>query len=509
MKITINRSNLAKPAGDLLIVVATKEQVLSFKNKPSKNNNKTPVDFSCKEVVSTLGLYKDFELQEFEGKEGQTIHFSSKEIGIPHLVFIGWQSQKDLFSQIDAYRKFGSIIFSTAKKYGAKNVILSLDKLSLKNSSHLTAFIEGIELTNYSYDKYKSSEKGSKKNYSGIDNLILLTKETLQINLHNDVKAITDATLLARDLINLSPRDCTPSHLVKVAREVARDTKLAVRVYDKDDLAKMGANLLLSVAQGSDEPPYLINLNYKPKKPSSKIVALVGKGITFDSGGLSIKSGTGMEDMKMDMSGAAAVIAAMKAIAILKPSVEVRAYIPTTENMINGKATRPGDVIKGLSGKTVEILNTDAEGRLILADALHLAEKEGAKIIVDIATLTGAIVVALGSGCAGLFSNNDRLAQQLTTAADQSGEKIWRMPLVDEYKQYIKSRVADIKNIGNASKGGGSITAALFLNEFIDKAAWAHLDIAAVAFQDSDKYCNKAGGVGFGVRTLVKLVRSL
>ena len=271
----------------------------------------------------------------------------------------------------------------------------------------------------------------------------------------------------------------------------------------------MGANSLLAVSYGSDQPPYLIRMTLKPKKKSSKVIALVGKGITFDSGGLSIKPASGMEDMKIDMAGAAAVLGAMQALSELNPKVEVRAYIPTTENMTGGSATRPGEVAKAMSGKTIEILNTDAEGRLILADALCLAEKDGCDVIVDLATLTGACMVALGNDYAGLFSDDDKLVAALEVAATEAGERLWRLPLAKEYKKLIESSVADIKNTGG--RYGGAITAALFLQEFITnkKTRWAHLDIAGPAATESEQGYIKRGGVGFGVRTLVNLVRGI
>ncbi len=265
---------------------------------------------------------------------------------------------------------------------------------------------------------------------------------------------------------------------------------------------------MLAVSQGSHEPAYIAKLTYKPKKPSKKILALVGKGVTFDSGGLSLKTASGMETMKGDMSGAGAVLGAMQAISHLKPDIEVRGYIVTVENMPSGSATRPGDVVRAMNGKTIEILNTDAEGRLILADCLHLAEKEGATAIVDIATLTGAIVVALGSQCAGLFSDNRELANMIMKAGDASGERFWRMPLIKEHIQIAKSKIADYKNMGVAGSGG-SIFAAVFLSLFVKHTPWAHLDIAGVFLSDRDKGHLRIGGVGFGVRTLARLAKAM
>jgi leucyl aminopeptidase len=263
---------------------------------------------------------------------------------------------------------------------------------------------------------------------------------------------------------------------------------------------------MMSVFRGSNETPYLLTLTYKPKR-AKKVVALVGKGVTFDSGGLSIKSGSGMIDMKMDMAGAAAVLATMQAISKILPDVEVHAYVPATENMINQSATRPGDVVRSLNGKTIEILNTDAEGRLILGDTLVLAERRNPDVIIDLATLTGAVISAIGSDYAGLFSTSDSVASGLSEAAALGGERVWRLPLAPEYRERIKSSIADLKNIGGSE--AGSITAALFLREFVEQTAWAHLDIAGTAFTTSDKLATPKGGTGFGVRTLVRYIQGL
>ncbi|HET9443343.1 MAG TPA: leucyl aminopeptidase, partial [Acidimicrobiales bacterium] len=318
-------------------------------------------------------------------------------------------------------------------------------------------------------------------------------------------EAVAEAVALARDLVNEPAGVVTPRHLEEVAREIAADHGLAIRVYDEDDVVAEGLGGLAGVAAGSDEPPRLIRLTYDPPAGATATVAIVGKGITFDSGGLSIKSSEGMMTMKCDMSGAAAVIAAMAAVAEAGVAVRVIGFAACTENLPSGRAVKPGDVLRIRNGKTVEVLNTDAEGRLVLADALSLAVEEEPDAIIDLATLTGACVVSLGPDIAGLMTNDDGLATQVEAAAGRAGEPVWRLPLPARYRKHIDSEVADIKNIGMPGKAG-TLSAGLFLKEFVGDVPWVHLDIAGPAFRDeADCYLPK-GGTGFGVRTLVELL---
>lgn len=303
--------------------------------------------------------------------------------------------------------------------------------------------------------------------------------------------------------------DCTPSHFLECARSIAKSEGIQLKVLEEKELQKMGAHGILSVSNGSAEKPLLITLRYSPKKAkNNKIIGLVGKGVTFDTGGICLKPSSGLEEMKHDMAGAASVLAAIKTISALKPNLEVRAYIPVTENVIDGRSTKPGDIIKTLNGKTVEIINTDAEGRLILADALTVAEREGCDEIIDLATLTGAAVVALGTDCAALYSSDSNLAQNLLKSASASREYLWELPLIEEYKDQLKSKIADLKNIGDKSRGAGSISGALFLQEFISKARWAHIDIAGPALRTAIGDEGEPGASGYGVRTLVNYVLS-
>jgi leucyl aminopeptidase len=308
----------------------------------------------------------------------------------------------------------------------------------------------------------------------------------------------------ARDLVNEPANTLTPSSLANYARNMASEAGLDCEVLDEAAMRELGMGSLLGVAQGSDNAPALIVLRYTPATPvSDDHLALVGKGVTFDSGGISIKPADGMEKMKYDMGGGASVIGAMRAIAQLKPNVRVTAFIPAVENMLSGRAQRPGDVVKSMNGKTVEVINTDAEGRLILIDAITYAIRNGATHIVDAATLTGAIVVALGHLHIGSFSNNDDLHGRLAAAGRAAGDRIWRMPLDEDYKDYLKSAFADLPNVGG--RWGGAITAAKFLEEFVEGKPWVHLDIAGTAWLDDAKPHMAKGPTGLPVRTFVNL----
>jgi leucyl aminopeptidase len=359
------------------------------------------------------------------------------------------------------------------------------------------AALEGVLLGSYKFTEFKSDPKPSK-----IQSILVFGAAEDELE---RAATAAEATMLARDLINTPASALTPDALARRAREVADVSGLTCTVWDEDELRERGFGGVLGVAQGSAQPPRFIQLHYRPESPTGK-VALVGKGITYDSGGLSLKDAKSMETMKTDMSGAAAVIAAMGAIGRIGPSVEVLGLVPATENMPGGAAIKPGDVITHYGGKTVEVLNTDAEGRLVLADALAFASEQEPQAIVDVATLTGAIMVALGTRATGLFCNDDAMAQRLTEAGAAEGERLWRMPLFDDYAADIESDVADLKNISGA-RWGGAIVAAVFLQQFVGKGiAWAHLDIAGAARSDGGTGEITKGGTGTAARTLVSWV---
>lgn len=320
-------------------------------------------------------------------------------------------------------------------------------------------------------------------------------------------EAVASGVVLARDLVNEPGGSLTPPKFANRVRRMARDRGLAVKVMDETAIRRARLGGLLGVNRGSTQPARFVELTWTPKGRPRGTLALVGKGLTFDAGGLSIKSGQGMMDMKMDMGGAAAVVGAMSVMPDVAPRCRVRAYLPMTDNMLGGDATRPGDVLTIRNGKTIEVLNTDAEGRLVLADALSLASEGKPDAVIDLATLTGACMVALGPRIAGLMGRGDAFLEQVEAASSRTGERVWRLPLPDDYRRMVDSPVADMKNIGGPY--GGAITAGLILGEFVAEGIdWAHLDIAGPAFTDSDDAEVVRGGTGFGVRLLVDLASS-
>ncbi|PSK99737.1 leucyl aminopeptidase [Haloactinopolyspora alba] len=364
------------------------------------------------------------------------------------------------------------------------------------------AVAEGILLGSYSFDQYKSGEPTP-----GVATATVVGPGVKAKSVKEAVaraEAVAAAVNRARDWVNAPPRDLTPKVFADNASKLAKSSKLGVEVLDEKALAKGGYGGLIGVGQGSSNPPRLVRLTYRPAR-AKKHVVLVGKGITFDSGGLSLKPADAMPEMKSDMGGAAAVVAAVHAIAELGPKVSVTAYAAMAENMPSGTAQRPSDVITIYGGKTVEVLNTDAEGRLVLADALARAAEDEPDLIIDVATLTGAVVVALGKRVSGIMSNDDDVRAGVHDASLRAGEQMWPLPLPSELREKLDSPVADIANIGD--RNGGSLQAGLFLNEFVDQGTnWAHLDIAGPAFSDKAFGYTHKGGTGAAVRTLVRVV---
>jgi leucyl aminopeptidase len=375
----------------------------------------------------------------------------------------------------------------------------------IKTGEAVQAMTEGAVLGLYAFRRHITKKEN---NFGEIKQFTIVGGEKRQLE-----KAIEKGQLMAeaanwaRDMVNEPSNFMTPKAMAEAARQLAAKYGLKVEVFEREKMKELGMGGLLGVSQGSQQPPRFIILSYQGR-PSEEIdLALVGKGITFDSGGIDIKPSEGMEEMKGDMAGGASVMATLIALARLKPKTNVTALVPATENMPSGTAMKPGDIITAMNGKTIEVLNTDAEGRLILADALSYARKIGAKAIIDVATLTGACHVALGSVCSGTFTNDQALADKVITAGKETGELMWQLPMYDEYKEQLKSDVADIKNIGN--RWGGAITGAKFLEEFVDKIPWVHLDIAGTYYTDKEKGHLIKGGTGIPVRTLVNLVLAM
>jgi leucyl aminopeptidase len=365
------------------------------------------------------------------------------------------------------------------------------------------AVVEGAMVGNFDPDTYKSDRKEQK-----IEALTIVAPRH-QASLEpaiEEARIIGEAQNFTRELVNEPSNRMTPTILANRAQQMAKEVGLKCEVYGADKIRELKMGAFWGVAQGSDEPPALIVMRHEPAgAPDKPLLGLVGKGITFDTGGISIKPADGMEKMKYDMAGGATMIGAMRAIALLKPRVRVIGIVCATENMPSGKAQKPGDIQTAMSGKTIEIINTDAEGRLVLADGLCYARQLGCTHLIDAATLTGAVVVALGYANAGVFANDEPLFQKFAKALEESGEKMWRLPLDDDYKEQIKSNIADMMNTGG--RWGGAITAAMFLKEFAEETPWIHLDIAGTAWMEDSKPWIAKGPSGIAVRSLVKFAR--
>jgi len=377
----------------------------------------------------------------------------------------------------------------------------------------IKSIVEGAYVADFDPDTYKSD----RKDQSTRDLTVIAPEKADQASLQRALdqgRIIGESQNFTRELVNEPGNRMTPTILARRASEMVSEiapklagAKLSIEVMGGDKIREMKMGAFWSVAQGSDEPPALIVIRYEPEgAPAKPVLGLVGKGITFDSGGISIKPADGMEKMKYDMAGGAAMLGAMRAIALLKPKVRVIGIVCASENMPSGKAQKPGDVQIAMSGKSIEIINTDAEGRLVLADGLHYARQLGCTHLVDAATLTGACVVALGMINAGIFSNNDEMFEQFARALQRSGEKMWRMPIDEEYRDMIRSGIADIVNSGG--RWGGAVTAAMFLKEFVEDTPWIHLDIAGVAWMEENKSWIAKGPSGIAVRSLVEFVKS-
>jgi leucyl aminopeptidase len=406
------------------------------------------------------------------------------------------------FSAFDLRRLAGAAV-RTLKSRGLRSFAFVAPQTGLTSEASAKAIVEGAFVGNFDPDTYKSDRKDQK-----IDELTVVAagdQGKLQAAV-NEARTIGESQNFTRELVNEPSNRMTPTVLADRAKKMAQEVGLKCEVYGADKIKELKMGAFWSVAQGSDEPPALIVLKYEPAgAPEKPVLGLVGKGITFDTGGISIKPADGMEKMKYDMAGGAAMLGAMRAIALLKPKVKVTMIVCATENMPSGKAQKPGDVQIAMSGKSIEIINTDAEGRLVLADGLFYARQLGCTHLVDAATLTGAVVVALGYVNAGIFANDDQLYARFSKAEDKAGEKFWRMPLDEEYKDVIKSGIADIVNSGG--RWGGAITAAMFLKEFAEDTPWLHLDIAGTAWTEEAKPWIAKGPSGIAVRSLVEFVK--
>jgi leucyl aminopeptidase len=499
MQISVNTSPLEKLVADALAVICFEDEEAVEKQEtgPAVQAPK----LLDPEITAQAGWMAELRSSgEFTGKLYETaLLYHPQDLAAKRLVVVGG-GKRTRFSQVEL-RRLAGVLVRSLKAKGLRTIAILLD--GAEQSDVLVA-AEGAILGGWEADKYKTEEN---KNRKRIDEFLIAAPggDAAQLaEAANQGKIIADAQNFARDLVNEPANKLSPQLLAEAAAGSAAEFGLEYKALDRAAMAELGMGALLGVAQGSSNAPYLIALKYRPSHTEGQgELALVGKGVTFDTGGISIKPCEGMEKMKYDMAGAAAVIGAMRAVAQLKPSIPVTAYAPLVENMINGDAQRPGDIVTTMSGKTVEVLNTDAEGRLILADALTYAKRQGATHIVDAATLTGAIGIALGHYNIGVFTNDNEFLSRFLAAARAAGEKAWQMPMDEDYKEYLKSAFADLPNIGG--RYGGSITAAWFLREFADPTPWIHLDIASTAWLDDGKPWLSKGPSGVAVRSFVRL----
>jgi len=487
LEFILSRVNIVKLKADVLVIGIFKGQRYSG---------------AVKSINDSLGnaLKNISEEERFEGDLGKSLMLSRTlgKIGSKRVLMVGL-GEKTEFST-NTLRKIGTLVSN--KVNGLSSIIAFCSEL-FRGPGHISALTEGLLLGSYEFNKYKTNNSEGNE----IEKVIFASKQVKAFTLKEETdfaRLISESTNLARDLVNEPPVYLTPRKLAEVASQIAKRGGLNCEIFDYAEIERRGMNGLMAVSSGSEEPPRFIHLTYEPPRKSRRSIAIVGKGITFDSGGLCLKPPDSMRTMKMDMGGSAVVLGVMKAIAVLKPSVRVHGLIAASENMTGAKAYKPDDVIRAYNGKTIEVINTDAEGRIVLSDALCYAVELKVDEIVDLATLTGACMVGLGSYTAGVMGNNQTLIDKIRKASDSVGEKTWQLPMDDELRVEIKSNVADIKNAG--SRMGGAITAAMFLENFVGDVPWAHIDIAGPAFLEKESNWNPKGGTGFGVRTIIQYI---
>jgi len=496
MKADLSFASPAQLETECLVVVVLEENELQPR-QPRIQSGDAAVADSANEAISA---------GEVSGKMFETVLIHRpRGLQAKRLLLVGGGKAKS-FSSADL-RKVAGAATRFLKPRNVRKFAFLVPSANLPIDEAARAIVEGVYVGDFEPDTYKSDRKDQ-----SVEEL------TLAVATAADPAAAQAAVLLgqvvgeaqnyARELVNEPSNRLTPTMLAERAQRLAQETGLHCEVFGPDKLRELKMGAFLSVAQGSDEEPRLILLRYEPAgAPDRPVLGLVGKGITFDTGGISIKPSEGMEKMKYDMAGGAAMLGAMRAVARLKPAVKVIAIVCATENMPSGKAQKPGDVQIAMSGKSIEVINTDAEGRLVLADGLHWARQLGATHLLDAATLTGACVVALGYFNAGIFANNDAMYGRFEAALKRAGEKMWRLPLDPDYMDLLRSNIADLKNVGG--RWGGAITAALFLKEFVGDSPWIHLDIAGTAWIEESKPWIAKGPSGIAVRSIVEFIRDL
>jgi len=458
-----------------------------------------PVD----EVLGGL-VSKVLERKDFKGKKGERL-LLHHDGPLARVALIGL-GEPDKFTTDVARQAAGNAVVLAMKHKLTACSLLAFSEGTPAGESDLPAgelaqaMTEGLILGSYKFDAYKKPDEDERQ----LESLALVGAIDAEGLARGTI--IANAVCMSRDLQNHPANVVTPSRLAEEARRIAQAPNMKATVFDRDQFVKLGMGALAGVAAGSDQPAKFMTIEYRGGQSGAAPFALVGKGLTFDAGGISIKPSSKMDEMKFDMSGAATVLGIMEAISQLQPEINIVAAIPSTENLLGGSAQRPGDIVTAYNGKTIEILNTDAEGRLILADALsYVVDKYKPMALIDFATLTGAVLIALGHRASGLMGNNDSLIEEVKAAADKTGERVWQLPMWEEYKEDIKSKVADIRNIGEG-RLAGTIAGGMFLQAFVDETPWVHLDIAGTAWQDKDQPYTPGGGSGVAVRMITRIL---
>ena len=496
MKIQVKQGSLTNTATEVLVV-------------GGYENEKT-----LAKPLQSLDRYVEGQLAsmrksgEFQGKKNQTVLLHSRgSVPAKRILWVGLGKKEKV--SLDGIRQAMGTAVKRVRQTGARSFsssILGVEAPHLSVPDLSQAMVEGAILGSYRFTRFQTNHSDGSTPVEAM-NLLVSDSQLSRVKSGSRRGAVIgEAASLVRDLCNTPANIMNPRRVVEQARKVAKEPGVKLKVLNRPQIEKLGMGGLLGVSRGSQEPPQFIILDYQGAAKKEKPVVLVGKTVTFDSGGISLKPAENMEQMKADMTGGAEVLATVLAVARLRARLNVIGILPVTENMPGGRATKPGDILKMLSGKTVEVQNTDAEGRLILADGLAYATRLNPKCIIDIATLTGACMVALGQHAIGMLGNNDQLKSKIKEAGNQSGERVWEMPLWDEYFEQLKSDVADMRNIGG--RGGGMITAAMFLSKFVGDVPWAHLDIASVDWSQAERPYIGKGPTAIGTRLLIHYLLS-
>jgi leucyl aminopeptidase len=497
MQIEIERLRKDQLISDILVLFVTQKDSTAGKIKSAH----LPENIISE--LSSLLAYNDFK-----AKKNETAVFHLPNNTTRRILLVG--TGESLISDMDELRDTGYIVYKELKKINGKKAHFIFDHINLETEDIIVAITETFLLANYSFEAYKKEREDEPFSFKKI--IYLLPSNVYKPSLKpliNKTATTIEGVNISRTFANKPANILTPKIFAREVKDRFQNIPgIKVEIFSEKKIQSLKMGAFLSVARGSSEPPRLIILEYKSGKKNAKKLALVGKGITFDSGGISIKPAARMEEMKYDMAGGATVIGIMRVIGKIKPGMDIVAAIPAAENLPGNNAVKPGDVVTAYNGKTIEIINTDAEGRLLLADVLaFIADSYKPDWIIDFATLTGSIVIAFGNKCSGLFGNNQKLLDLLLEAGKRSGEIVWQMPMFDTYKKQLESPIADLKNIGE--REAGSITAAKFLEEFIANIPWVHIDIAGTAYNVKEKEYLGKGATGVGVRLIVKLLEKL